>query len=110
MCRSDADPSLFYKRFGDGTQLTILLHVDDAIVMYNCSAAVAKSHEDALQKRFDMSFNQGVPDYFLGLNLTHSTSSGEISLSCQTYIRTMAEQFLKKPLTLELAARCSVCS
>ena len=44
-----------------------------------------------------MKIRKGMPEYFLGLNFTHP-SPGEITISCETYIRSMAEIYLDNPL------------
>ena len=95
--RSDHDPSLMVRKFDDGTQISVLLHVDDGFISYDCPDSVMQLYADAWNKRFDMKFKFGLPDYFLGLNLS-SSSDHDITISNETYIRTIKEEFLPKPI------------
>ena len=109
MYRSDNDPSVFFKRFSDGTQMTILLHVDDAVVFSSCSDLVLQPHLDSLDGRFRMKLKKGMPDFFLGLNLSQP-SPGEITVSCKSYIRDMGETYLTNPIESYPSAHTPSCS
>ena len=97
MYRSDADPSLFVRKFANGTIIDMLLHVDDGFVTYDCSAAEIAPVIASLETRFDMTIHHGTPDYFLGLNLK-VISPSEMEITCESYVRTIVEEYLPEPL------------
>lgn len=86
--QSTAEPCIFFK-FGKKGLLLIALYVDDMLVFGPCEEDIA-GIQTLMFKRFEMK-NLGVPQKFLGMNL--SVTRGRIEISLEDYIDKMLEGF-----------------
>ena len=87
---SKADPSMFIKLLPNGDRIVFIMHVDDVLVMGRDLAEV-QSVIDQIGAVFPIK-DLGEAGYFLGMEVTRDSQSGDIFLSQQRYTQDLLER------------------
>lgn len=88
--QSTLDPCLYYRRDTRGVSI-LIIHVDDGLLASTTSAMNIEVL-DLLKEEYEL-HDCGVPERFLGMDVSYDQKEQRLALTSESYVNTLAERF-----------------
>ena len=89
--RSQEDYCLYTKKLSDGSQIILILYVDDMLIARNSKSEIANLKQ-ILSSQFAMK-DLGEANHFLGMRIKRNRKKGILELSQESYIKKVLQRF-----------------